>query len=183
MESVSTGIHKERLSSDERNIMLLVSYQPSACFLQEQLYFSPPLDVCLLLTSVALNCLAFYMTATNPTHLGRNVSRLRSFRGIKQQDMARQLKMSQQNYSLIENSEQIDEEMLSRIAAIVDFPVETIKSLDNAGNQSIFNSGSITDSIFYQNNPLEKIVELYERLLESERQKVSLLEKLTKQQG
>lgn len=73
--------------------------------------------------------------------------------------------MSQQNYSLIENSEEVDEDLLKRIAEIVDFPIESIKELDNSKQQSIFNSGSITDSIFYQNNPIEKIIELYERLL------------------
>lgn len=98
-------------------------------------------------------------------HIGRNINRLRNFRGIKQQDIAKRLKMSQQNYSHIENSEEVDEDLLKRIAEIVDFPVDTIKELDNSKHQSIFNSGSITESIFYQNNPVEKIIELYERLL------------------
>lgn len=119
-------------------------------------------------------------------HIGRNVSQLRNFRRLKQQDIARRLGMSQQNYSLIENSESIDDEMLNKIAEIIDFPVEAIKSLNSDSQQSFFNSGSISDSIFYpgnisdsviyQNNPLEKIVELYERLLESEKEKVKLLE-------
>ena len=109
-------------------------------------------------------------------HIGRNVSKLRHFRGIKQQDMAKRLGMTQQNYSRIENSENIDDDMLNQIAEIVEFPADTIRTLETAGQQSIFNSGSISDSIFYQNNPLEKIIDLYERLLESEREKVKLLE-------
>jgi transcriptional regulator with XRE-family HTH domain len=111
-------------------------------------------------------------------HIGRNVSRLRNFRSIKQQDMAKRLGMTQQNYSLIENAENIDDDMLNRIAEIIEFPLETIKSPETAGQQSIFNSGSISDSIFYQNNPMDKIVELYERLLESEKEKVRMLERL-----
>ena len=115
--------------------------------------------------------------------IGYNISRLRSFRGIKQQDMATRLKMSQQNYSLIENSEEIDDNLLDRIAEIIDFPIEAIKNLGDSRQQSIFNSGSISESIFYQNNPLEKIVELYERLLESEREKVRILERRVANNG
>ena len=110
-------------------------------------------------------------------HIGRNINRLRSFRGIKQQDMAKRLKMSQQNYSLIENSEKIDDDLLSLIAGILDFPEDAIKELDNNNSQSIFNSGSITDSIFYQNNPIEKIIELYERLLKEKDEQLEMLRK------
>lgn len=110
-------------------------------------------------------------------HIGRNISRLRSFRGIKQQDVAKRLKMTQQNYSLIENAEEVDDNLLASIAAIIDFPVEMIKDLDNSKVQSIFNSGSITDSIFYQNNPVEKIIELYERLLKEKDETISILQK------
>ncbi len=102
-------------------------------------------------------------------HVGKNISRLRNFRGFKQLDMAQRLKMTQQNYSLIENAETIDDEMLSMIAHILDFPEDLIRQLDTAGSQSIFNSGSITESVFYQNNPVDKVIELYERLLETER--------------
>ncbi len=102
-------------------------------------------------------------------HIGRNISRLRNFKGIKQLDMAQRLHMTQQNYSLIENAETIDDDMLSLIAGILDFPEDLIRELDTAGSQSIFNSGSITESVFYQNNPVDKIIELYERLLEVER--------------
>ncbi|PQJ09760.1 transcriptional regulator [Flavipsychrobacter stenotrophus] len=110
-------------------------------------------------------------------HIGRNISRLRSFRGIKQLDVAKRLKMTQQNYSLIENAEEVDDNLLSRIAAIIDFPVEMIKDLDNSKVQSIFNSGSITDSIFYQNNPVDKIIELYERLLKEKDETITILQK------
>ncbi len=108
-------------------------------------------------------------------HIGRNINRLRSFRGIKQQDVAKQLKMTQQNYSLIENAEEVNDELLARIAAIIDFPIDVIKELDSSKAQSIFNSGSITDSIFYQNNPIDKIVELYERMLKEKDETIAAL--------
>lgn len=110
-------------------------------------------------------------------HLGRNIHKLRSYRGIKQQDIAKQLNMTQQNYSLIENSEKIDDNLLQRISDIIDMPVETIKNLDTENNQSIFNSGHITESVFYQNNPVEKIIALYERLLKEKDEMIALLKK------
>lgn len=108
-------------------------------------------------------------------HIGRNVARLRSFRGLKQGDMAKQLKMTQQNYSLIENSEKITDELLSRISKVLDYDVEFIKQMPDApyvysNNQQ---GGNVVN---YQINPLEKIVELYENLLAIERKKVAQLE-------
>jgi Helix-turn-helix. len=113
-------------------------------------------------------------------HIGRNVGKLRGFRGIKQQDMAKRLNMTQQNYSLIENSKEIDDDLLKRIAEIIEFDVEDIKQLQENGTQSIFNSGSISDSIFYQNNPLEKIIELYERIIKEKDEQIENLKNLLK---
>lgn len=112
-------------------------------------------------------------------HLGENVARLRSFRRIPQKDIAAKLDLSQSEYSRIEKKEQIDDDLLEKIAKAIDFPVEVIRELDSNSTQSIHNSGSITDSIFYQNNPIEKIVELYERLL---KEKDDVIEMYKKQQ-
>ncbi len=98
-------------------------------------------------------------------HLGNNIARLRGFRRIPQKDIASKLSLSQQDYSKLEAKAEIDLDQLERIAIAMDFPVELIKELDDTSVQTIHNSGSITDSIFYQNNPIEKITELYERLL------------------
>ena len=108
-------------------------------------------------------------------HLGKNVSRLRSFRGIKQNDMAKQLKMTQQNYSLIENSEHISDGVLRKIADVLDYDVQFIKEMPDApyvysNNQQ---GGNVVN---YEINPLNKIVELYEGLLAVEREKIAKLE-------
>lgn len=111
-------------------------------------------------------------------HIGRNVNRLRSFRGIKQQDMAKRLKMSQQNYSLIENSPEIDEDLLKKIAEVLEYDTEFIKELPDTPHV-YSNNQQGGNVINYNFNPIEKIVELYERLLESERKRNELLEKQT----
>ena len=62
-------------------------------------------------------------------------------------------------------------------AGIIDMPVDTIKNLDTENSQSIFNSGNITESIFIQHNPIEKIIDLYERLLKEKDEMIELLKK------
>lgn len=118
-------------------------------------------------------------------HVGRNISRLRSFRGIKQDDIAKRLKMTQQNYSLIENSEHINDEMLEKIAEILGYDTEYIKNMpevpyvystNQSGGHVI--SGNIVN---YDNNPVDKIIELYERMLSAEKEKSRQLEETIRQ--
>lgn len=110
-------------------------------------------------------------------HIGRNISRLRSFKGLKQGDMAKRLKMTQQNYSLIEKSENITDDVLEKIAAILDYDMDFIKELSEtpavySNNQQ---GGNVVN---YQLSPVDKIIELYERLLQTERDKNKALEAL-----
>ena len=119
-------------------------------------------------------------------HLGNNIAKLRGLRQIPQKDLAAKLNLTQPEYSRLEAKAEIDESMLGLIAKALDFPVELIKELEDNSIQSIHNSGSISDSIFYQNNPLEKIVELYERMLKEKdvqlRQKDEVIEMYKKHQ-
>jgi len=55
-------------------------------------------------------------TETKPKHIGRNISRLRELRGIKQDALAFSIGVSQQTISHIENSEKVDEDKLELIA-------------------------------------------------------------------
>lgn len=113
-------------------------------------------------------------------HIGRNISRLRSFRGLKQGDVAKQLRMTQQNYSLIEKSEHINDDLLKRIAEVLGYDMEFIREMPEvpyvySNNQQ---GGNVVN---YEINPVTKIVELYERMLKEERAKIVKLEKeLTK---
>src|SRR4051794_19688219 len=112
-------------------------------------------------------------TKPNNVHIGRKISRIRELRGMKQDSLAFELGVSQQTISKIEQSEKIDDELLEQIAKILDVPVEGIK---NFSEEAVFNiiGNTFTDSSSNNNNylctinPLEKIIELYERLLQSE---------------
>lgn len=134
-------------------------------------------------------------TATKPKHIGRNISRIRELREMKQEALAMAIGVSQQTISTIENSETVDEEKLQKIAEALGVSAEAIKSFSEESMINYFNTFNDTDfsnsnGAFGHNNqcsfnPLDKVVELfeekeklYERLLQAEKDKVAYLEKL-----
>ncbi|PBI88885.1 Helix-turn-helix domain protein [Flavobacterium sp. ACN2] len=128
-------------------------------------------------------------TTAKPKHIGRNISRIRELRGMKQEALAIAIGMSQQTISNIEGSETVDDEKLNVIATALGVSAESIKSFSDEGVVNYFNNvydNDITDSIVNANalectfNPIDKIVELYERLVQAEKDKVEYLEKLMK---
>jgi transcriptional regulator with XRE-family HTH domain len=137
------------------------------------------------------------MSATTDTpkniHQGRNIKRFREMLGLKQEALAYALgeEWSQKRVSLLEAKEVIEEDILIQVAEILKVPVEAIKNFDeqaavtffNTFNDTSVNHGPFMGSYStYNFNPIEKWLEvieenkkLYERLLDSEREKVELL--------
>jgi transcriptional regulator with XRE-family HTH domain len=125
-----------------------------------------------------------------PVHEGRNVKRIREILGIKQDALAMDLGLSQQAISQLEQKEALDADMLEKIAAVLKVPVEAIKNFDEAAAVNIISNtfhkeAFINNSGTFNINPIEKWMEvleenkkLYERLLQTEREKNSLLEKM-----
>ena len=126
----------------------------------------------------------------NRRHVGRNLQRIRVYSGMKQEALAADLGVNQQVISKIEKQEEIEEGFLKRIAEVLGISEEVIKDFDV--EKTIFNinhhnykdanisEGATTYAIVQQINPLEKIVELYERLLKSEQDKIEILKKYMK---
>ena len=126
-------------------------------------------------------------TETKTKHIGRNISRLRELRGIKQDALAFAIGLSQQTISNIENSEIVDDEKLQLIAKELGVSVEAIKNFTEENVINYFNTfydsqGSFGAFATNHNqctfNPVDKLIEeyeenkkLYERLLEAERHK------------
>jgi transcriptional regulator with XRE-family HTH domain len=126
-------------------------------------------------------------TETKPKHIGRNISRIRELRGMKQEALAQAIGTNQQAISGIEGSEEIDEKKLANIAEALGVTVEAIKSFSEENVFNYFNTfnESVSNSNFGHNNicnfnPLDKVVELYERLVQAEKDKNEYLEKLYK---
>ena len=115
--------------------------------------------------------------STETQHIGRKISRIRELRGMKQDALAAELGVSQQAVSKIEQSDKIEDEVLEKIANALGVSSEGIRRFSE---EAIFTniSNTFNDTSYlinYQFNPVEKIVELYERLLACEREKVELL--------
>lgn len=116
-------------------------------------------------------------------HVGRNLQKVRVYLGVKQDALATDLGISQQAVSKIEQQEEIEEELLGKVAEKLGVSTDLIRNFDedkaiyNINNynypEATISEGATT--IVQQINPVEKIVELYERLLKSEREKIELL--------
>ncbi|MEB0264120.1 MULTISPECIES: helix-turn-helix transcriptional regulator [unclassified Mucilaginibacter] len=133
--------------------------------------------------------------AETTLHIGRKISRIRELRGMKQEALAAELGISQQAISKIEQSAEVEDSALDKIAKVLGVSAEAIKNYsDEAVIYNIQNNyegsnhgASNFGPANYMNyqctfNPIEKLMEvveenkkLYERLLASEREKIELL--------
>ena len=108
-------------------------------------------------------------------HLGKNIERICKLTGIKQSDLAKRLNTNQQEISRIENKAEIKDELLERISKAIGFPKEVIKAFsDEKLINSINQLGG--NGIVQFINPIEKIIELYERQLIEKDKRIALLE-------
>ncbi len=122
-------------------------------------------------------------------HHGHNIRYARKRKGISQEEIAAKVSMSQQTVSRYESMGLIDDEILCRFAEALEIPVEYFKTREEGSPSIMFDSnsfenensaftvGSIGDNSTMHFNPIEKIVELYERLLKAEKERNESLEK------
>ena len=122
-------------------------------------------------------------TTAKPKHIGRNISRIRELRGMKQEALAIAIGVSQQTISNIEASEIVEDDKLELIAKELGVSKEAIHNFSEEAVINYFsnftdNKGPIYTGHHCTFNPLDKLVEayeentrLYERLLEAEKRK------------
>ena len=109
-------------------------------------------------------------------HIGRKVAKAREIIGIKQDEMARYFKITQQAYSKWEQGEGIEEATLLKICEKLGVSIEFIKTLNEESAIQNLNN-NCTNVVNYQFNPIEKIIELYERLLKVQEENIRLKNK------
>jgi|SRR5690606_20433889 len=120
----------------------------------------------------------------NKVHEGKNIKRFREMLGLKQEALALELgdDWTQKKVSLLEAKETVEPEILEQVAKVLKVPVEAIKNFSEEAANNYFNTfndhSSAVASFGVNNsnftfNPIDKIVELYERLLASEREKMN----------
>jgi len=132
------------------------------------------------------------MTATAQKHIGRNIARIREMRGMKQETLAELLGVSQQKISVFENAEALEDTKLEPIAKALEISMEALK---NFSEDAVFNIISNTFNEHSSNNnnyqctinPIDRLIEvyeenkkLYERLLETEKEKSRVIEELVR---
>lgn len=128
------------------------------------------------------------MYKVNGGHLGYNVKRLREILGVKQEDLAERLNLTQQSVSKLENRENMNKETLEKIANAMNIPSYVIMNYSDEEAMNIvsnYSDNAMAYNYLQINNPVERIIELYEqkvalyeRMLQSEKDKVALLENL-----
>lgn len=121
------------------------------------------------------------MDVTKIIHEGHNVKRIREMLGIKQDALAIDLGLTQQAVSLLEQRETLDAPTLDKVAKALGVTANAIKNFNEDATMSNISCNFNDNAIAFQFNPIDKIVELYERLLKAEKEKNDLLDKLIKQ--
>ncbi|RQO40643.1 transcriptional regulator [Chryseobacterium sp. KBW03] len=124
-------------------------------------------------------------------HQGRNIKRFREMLGIKQEALAFEMgdDWNQKKISLLEQKETVESDILAQVAKILKVPAEAIENFDedsaiNIIANTINNNDNATmtnPAVFnYQPsfNPIDKMVELYERMLQQQKEMIEKLERL-----
>ncbi|WP_165025310.1 helix-turn-helix domain-containing protein [Dysgonomonas sp. ZJ279] len=132
-------------------------------------------------------------TTTKRVHHGHNIKRLRESRGMKQETIAHVMDLAQQTISKYESKRTLDDDILKKFAEALNVSVDTLKEMEEDPVTIIFenniienNNGSIKAYVEEDNstntfNPVDKIVELCERMLQADQEKIALLEQLLKE--
>lgn len=122
-------------------------------------------------------------------HQGRNIKRFREMLGIKQEALAFELgdDWNQKKVSLLEQKETVESDILAQVAKILKVPAEAIENFDeeqavNIISNTVNNNDNATGNSLYSYqptfNPIDKMVELYERMLEQQKEMIEKLERL-----
>lgn len=122
-------------------------------------------------------------------HQGRNIKRFREMRQMKQDALASELgdDWNQQKISLLEQKETIDTALLQQVSAALNIPVEAFQHFEEEGAINIISNTFTDDAVAYAENfkcnfnPLDKMVELYERMIAQQAEMIEKLERLLKE--
>ena len=120
----------------------------------------------------------------NKTHIGQNLQKVRVYLGVKQDALANDLGITQQEVSKIEKQEYIEEHLLLDIADVLSVSPEVIMNFNleraianicKSDYESSILAKEVEPEDEIQIKMLDKIFELYERLLKSEKEKIEIL--------
>jgi transcriptional regulator with XRE-family HTH domain len=123
---------------------------------------------------------------SSSVHHGRNIKRLREILGVKQDVLATEFNITQQAVSDLEKKAQLSDEILEKVAKVLNVPLEVIKNFNDEAAVNII--ANTFNDVFHDNasfinyqptiNQIDKLTEMIERLLKAEQEKNALLEKM-----
>ncbi|MDR0232387.1 MAG: helix-turn-helix transcriptional regulator [Dysgonamonadaceae bacterium] len=115
-------------------------------------------------------------------HHGRNIKRLREVLGVKQDALAIEFNITQQAVSDLEKKAQLSDDILEKVAKVLNIPVDAIKNFNEETAVNViantFNEASFFACHQTTFNQMDKLTEMMERLLKTEQEKNTLLEKM-----
>ncbi len=113
------------------------------------------------------------------THHGKNIAKWRTMFGMTQAELANLIGVTPSSVSRLEAEEKIDDERLETVSKALGISVKLLKScnhedtkariinyVNHIGNGGIVNQQADVEVQHQTFNPLDKIAELYERIVE-----------------
>ncbi|WP_294273969.1 XRE family transcriptional regulator [uncultured Chryseobacterium sp.] len=124
-------------------------------------------------------------------HQGHNVKRFREMLGVKQETLALNLgnEWDRKKISLMEQKDLIEEVLLQKISKVLNIPIEAFQNFEEEQSVNVFantysfhdfKDHAVASGFSYQPsfNPIDKIIELYERMIQQQKEMIDKLENL-----
>jgi transcriptional regulator with XRE-family HTH domain len=117
---------------------------------------------------------------TNVLHMGRKIERVRRLRGMTQTELGDALGISKQAVSKIEQTEQMDNDRIKQIAEALGVTEEGLKKFNeetvlyntiNFYENCGVTTSAVSNNHTFNNFPIEKTIEMFEKLLQKEKDK------------
>ena len=126
-------------------------------------------------------------------HHGHNIRRIRVEKELSQKQISDLTHLSQSSISKYEMARRIDDETLRKFSKAMNVPLELLKTMEEDAQTIVFENNTINNTdhgganthVGYTENennitnlnPIDKITELYERLLKEKDEKYAALER------
>ena len=126
---------------------------------------------------------------TNMLHMGRKIERVRRLRGMTQTELGEALGITKQAVSKMEQTEQIDDERLKQIAEALGVTEDGLKKFNeetvlyntiNFYENCGVKTSAVSNNHTFNNFPIEQAIEMFEKLLEKERENYEKVKKTGK---
>lgn len=126
---------------------------------------------------------------TNIVHMGRKIERVRRLRGMTQTELGEALHISKQAVSKMEQTEQIDDQRLDGIATALGVTLDGLKKFNeetvlyntiNFYENCGVKTSAVSNNHTFNNFPIEQAIEMFEKLLQKEREKYEEVKKTKK---